>query len=255
MEVGSKKGSSINAFAFSLLLPISVSVEKVLNQKNILRKVALAGVLAVLILGLVFTGSRGSLVGTGVIFMVYILSMKKKLTLITVVVILGIIMASILPGFFVERFQESIESGGAGRTSIWYVGLLCLKKHWITGAGFSNFPFAYTEFANYAPHFKGYGRAPHNIYLGYFVDVGIVGFTLLIMVFIQHYKSISLYHTTDKGNQVMLKAAFWAILTSSFFLDTFFQKPFWLLWMLIMMYKTVMKLEMESHSNYIKKAS
>ena len=113
--------------------------------------------------------------------------------------------------------------------------LICLKHHWLLGAGLGNFGNAYEEFAIYAPHFKGYHRAPHNIYLGCFVELGIIGFSLFIAVLMRHYRVIRSRFACHDGNQIMLKAVFFAALVSSFFLDTLYQKSFWLILMLIMM--------------------
>lgn len=240
LEVGSRNAGDMNRYAFAFLIPVSICIEKVLKQNNKLIKVLFGGVLGVLIFGIIISGSRGSMLGIAAIFIVYILSMKQKITFITVLIVIGIALSSFLPSFFYERWGNVIEGGGAGRLSIWYVGLMCLKEHWLIGAGLGNFHNAYSEFALYSPkHFMGYYRAPHNIYLGNFVELGIIGFSLFIMAIIKHYQSIRSRFSSDNSNQVMLRAAFWGILVSCFFLDTVYIKSFWLLWMLIMMNKNI----------------
>jgi hypothetical protein len=42
-------------------------------------------------------------------------------------------------------------------------------------------------------------------------------------------------------NAVILKAGFWSMLVSSFFLDTVWVKPFWLLWMMVTIYANMKK--------------
>ena len=57
------------------------------------------------------------------------------------------------------------------------------KELWSFGAGLGNFPVAFDRFVGYATHFEGYGRGSHNIYLNVLVELGIVGFALLLNAF------------------------------------------------------------------------
>ena len=233
--VAGERNANINAFAFSLLLSVSICVGTILKQNSIYRKGLFGIVLGVIIYCIIITSSRGALLSAGVIFCVYIVSTKQKITYTTILIIVCIILASILPAVFIERWSSAVEGGGAGRIGIWYVGLLSLEKYWALGVGLGNFPLAFAEFAPYA----GRVRAAHNIYLGYFVELGIIGFSFLVMAIVKHYQSIRSRLFSNNSDQIMLKAAFFGLLASSFFLDTMYQKTFWLLWMLIMMNRNV----------------
>ena len=139
-----------------------------------------------------------------------------------------------------------LDSGGAGRSTIWYVGLKALEKYWAFGAGLSNFPIAYGEVA-FLDTSKGWYRGAHNIYIELLVEFGIAGFSLMILAIMKHYQIMRSRFVRYNSNSIMLKASFWAIMGSSFFLGTFWSKSFWLLWMLIIMNKNVVDKEMAVH--------
>jgi O-antigen ligase len=162
---------------------------------------------------------------------------KKKISFGLVATALGFIVMTFVPDYFVERISQAGETGGAGRLDIWYVGWRALEKYWLVGAGFGNFPNAYTEFADYAPHFQGGNRASHNIFVGSFVEVGVIGLSLLVLAIIKHFRLIQLRGIRFDKELIMLNAVFWGMLVSSLFLDTLLYKPFWLLWMMIVMYR------------------
>lgn len=245
IQIADRRIGAQNAIGFNLLIPTSVIIAKIMNQEKILMKVMFSVVLIVIISGIILTASRGAVLGVGVIFIVYFLFSRKKVTFLTFVLPIVILSISVAPSFFFERWGDAVESGGAGRMSIWYVGLKAIEKYWLMGAGLENFPAAFNEFYNYAPSdlIVSY-RAPHNLYLGMFVELGIIGFILMVLVFIKHYKAIkpTFYSRKYDLDSIMLKASFWSMLTSSFFLDSFWYQSFWLLWMLIMIRKNAQSL-------------
>lgn len=239
LVMGDIVSSYQNAVAFGLLIPAAFTLEMVLRQHKTMLKLIFGVVLGAIIFGVILSGSRGGMLGMGVILVTYFLLSRKKVTYFTFIVPIVILTIFLAPSFLFERWATALESGGAGRTTIWYVGLVALQKYWLTGAGIYNFSAAYTEFADYATRYVGLNRGAHNIYLMMFVELGIIGFTLMVLVFIRHYKAIQLPFKSGKYDfdSIMLKASFWSMLTSSFFLDTFWDKPFWLLWMLILIRK------------------
>jgi O-antigen ligase len=235
-----ERATDPNQFAFSLIISVAVCIQMMLKQNTFVKKALLWIVLGIFLFSIIITGSRGGLLGTATVIIVYILFTKKRVTLGVISIVLGIILVSLIPEFFIERWAESIETGGAGRLSIWYIGLKALSKYWVVGAGLSNFPKSYSEFV------VGGWRAAHNIYLETLVELGIIGFSLFVFAIIKHYRLIQLRFNRYNYDQVLLKAAFWSALVSSFFLDTVWRKTFWLIWMMILMYRNVLRGENES---------
>lgn len=229
-----------NVFAFSLIIPASISIEMMMKHKGVMMKALFGVSIGVLLYSIILSGSRGGMLGIGMVIIVYILLIKQRITFVTMTIIIGIILISFIPEFFFDRWGSAIERGGAGRLDIWYAGYKALGKYWLFGAGLNNFHGAYNEFANYSPSFQGWNRAPHSIYLGFFVQLGVVGITLMVLAIRAHYKIIQSRFSKHNIDSVALMAAFCAVLVSSFFLDTFEQKSFWLLWMMIMMQRNVL---------------
>lgn len=231
------RASELNKFAFSLLLSVSISIELLLNEKKKWLKILFLSGLSVIILCLLLNGSRGGLLGVGIIFISYILSQKKRLSVWVLVLCMAVLFVSLSPNYFSERWDQAVETGGSGRLKIWGTGLAAAEKYWTVGAGLDNFPYVYNEFGSFTPYSTKMGRGAHNIYLSTFIELGIIGLLLLLLGMITHYRSISTY--AQGSNAQMLKAAFWAMLVSCFFLDAIWTKTFWILWILIMMYRNV----------------
>lgn len=242
VQIGEDLMTGQNFMAFSLLLPASMTFQQVLQQRKLIRRALYALILGVILLGILLTGSRGGMLGVGVAFIVYFLLSRKKLDFLAFAVPLMILVISLAPSLFFDRWGSAVETGGAGRTYIWHTGVLALGKYWLTGAGLYNFPAAYNEFSNYVPGFNRPGRASHNLYLNMFVELGIVGFTLMIIGFARHYQAIDKVVRSKKydSDSIMLKASFWSLLVSSFFLDAFWYKQLWILWILIMVRKNAL---------------
>ncbi|MCP4367657.1 MAG: O-antigen ligase family protein [Deltaproteobacteria bacterium] len=231
-----------NAVGFDFMIPIAICGGMMLQESKKIIKVVLGLSTTLMLFGIIVTGSRGAMLGLAVIIIVYILSAKQKITYVTWFIVLGIILMPFIPDLFFERWSIATSTGGAGRVDIWHVGFKSLGKHWLTGAGLNNFLVAYEEFALFAPDFQGYNRGAHNTYLKFFVELGIVGITLFLMVLWKHYKAIQsrvVPLIPNSYDTVILKSAFWAIMVLCFFGDKMWTKSFWLLWMMICMYGNV----------------
>ncbi len=234
-----------NKLAFDMLFPLSIAIAMILEKRPIMTKITLLSVIGVIVFGLLLSGSRGGMAGALAILMVYMVYSKKRMTLGIIIAAVALIAIPMVPDFIADRIADSAGSRGDGREDIWVVGLKALEKYWLLGSGQNNFGKAYTEFANNAPIFRGLDRASHNLFLGVFVELGIVGLSLMVIAIIKHYQILRL--RTNKycceNDRIMLKAVFFGMLVSSLSLDTFFYKSFWLLWMMILVYKNVLTRE------------
>jgi O-antigen ligase len=216
-----------NHFAFSLIIPFAISIEFILQQKNKIIKALFNIVLGIILFSIILTGSRGGLLSIVILCVVYAFNIRNRTTLWFLIIIFGIIVISYGKEIFIERIFESIETGGAGRVDIWNTALNSLKEYWTFGLGLNNFS-------------NIFAKTPHNIYIGFFVEIGIVGLILLILAFIKYYQAIQSKSKNYYIDSIMLKAVFWAVLVGSFFLDTIWLKSFWLLLMMIGMYRNIM---------------
>lgn len=226
-----------NSLAFNLLFSVSICISIMLGQKKKIMTLLFFFILILFFFAIIVTGSRGGLLAALIISLFYIMGIKKKTRYIVLIIIAVLIIIPLIPDFFMERVEKSVETHADSRFDIWYVGYKALSKYWLFGAGLDNFGNAYTEFIGYAPSFIGYGRAPHNIFLGFFVELGIIGISLLIITLLKHYQAIAKPKNTSE--QIMLKAAFWGMMVSSLSMDIVWNKFFWLLFMMIVMQKHI----------------
>lgn len=233
-----------NFLSFTLLLPIVFCTGMMLRQNQKL-KVLYASILSVMILAVIMTGSRGNMIGIAVIFIVFILFAKRKISVGIMIVIASTIIIIFAQSYIVSRWSIALETGGAGRLTIWYIGWKALSKYWLFGSGLNNFPIAYTEFVNFASEYKHLYMDAHNTYLAMTVEVGIIGSFFLIIGLIQHYRIIQFTKFQKTNDRVVLSAAFFAILTSSFFSTFIWTKSFWLLWIIVILHKNVIKIDEE----------
>lgn len=233
------RAMSPNIFALSLLIPISICIEIMLQKTQRTIRALFIAMLFIMTLSVILTGSRGGVLGLAVLFLIYAMKNKQKLFLTTALITVCVFIALMLPDFIMERWGSAVETGGSGRLSIWYVAYKALEKYWVIGAGLSNFTKAFNEFFHYAPTFVSWSRSAHNFFIGMFIELGIVGIILMTVAIIKHYQLITLKTDRYSTSEVMLKAAFWAVLVSSLFLSSYWLKSFWLIWMLIIMHNNI----------------
>ena len=231
-----------NKLGFSMLMPTAICIELFFAQKRFnLKKIAYVLIFGILLFCVILTGSREIMLGIGLIFMVFIYSSKRKFTVGLLLVFVSLPLVFFMQQFLIERWQGSVSSGGAGRVDIWWVGLKALGSYWITGVGLNNFPVAYTKFVDYGPGFHGFYREAHNLYLNTSVEFGVAGIALLFWGLKRHYLLIRSSHGTDGQGKMMLIALFWAISAASFFGTYFWDKAYWLFWMMVLIYDNLGK--------------
>jgi O-antigen ligase len=177
--------------------------------------------------------SRGALLALLAMAAIYAYRFKlsRKLLFVLSVVPLALL---IVPALFFTRLQNALVSGGAGRLDIWTAGLSAITVFGLQGSGLENFPIAYERFAGFAPVFRGYERAAHNIYLQTAVELGILGVVLLLCAIRLHLKDLRPLSigriTSPQPMVVTCEAMAIGMLVASFFVGTLWQKSFWMVW-------------------------
>lgn len=225
-----------NQFAASLLLPLGLVMGRFLEGRRWSEKLFPLCAMLVIAAGLFLTMSRGSVLAVLVMVLTYMYHARLRWQVWILVALLGLIVV-VMPDQFFRRLEMPYEAASAGRIDIWRVGLRALRDYGIIGAGLSNFPFAYDEFAGHQYGFRGYSRAAHNIYLGIWVELGIVGFFFMMAAILSQLRSVRLWrrHSTDESSPYVLaiKCACFGLLASGFFLDIVWRKGFWFVWTLL----------------------
>jgi O-antigen ligase len=183
--------------------------------------------------------SRGAVIAIAVVILIYLWRSRASARVWVLLLLMGCSMAA-MPGLFVSRFQDIIADRGAGRMDIWENGLQALRHYGILGAGLDRFPAAYNKFLYVSSEYRGFSRAPHNIYLETAVELGIVGIILLALIIGTHLLGVTKARRDDLNQSSRLRlisyeAACWGLLVQGFFYGILWEEYLWLTWMLLIM--------------------
>ena len=226
-----------NAFAAALLLPTSLTLMRFLSARRLWEKVAWTSFTLLLLTAIVASGSRGCLLALACIGTFFLWKSRYKMQMVPVVI--GGAIASLFVTSIWERFSNALSTGGAGRLSIWMVGLQAFKKYWLLGAGLGNFQDAYNRsyISVYQQINAHWGRPAHNVMLGAAVELGVIGLSIMLFAWFAQYRVIS---TNDKHNAyydiaIALQGALVGSFVASFFSDSLYDKYTWLVFTVIML--------------------
>jgi len=231
------KATDPNYFAASLLLPLALAVSGFLTPGRRLARLAWLVVACTLAFGILVTMSRGAMVAMLVMILFFIYSKQVSRRLTIPLVALFVVLAFALPNML-TRWQSAAESGGAGRITVWRVGLVAFEHYGLVGAGLNNFPNAYREYVGAYPLLrKTYASGAHNSYLEVAVETGIVGLILLVTALVAQLRAARRRRknvSKEAGNIIVAyEAACYSILAAAFFIGIVWEKWFWLPWILL----------------------
>jgi O-antigen ligase len=223
-----------DGLAMTLLLPISLAFGYFLTFKRLLPKACMLVAIAITTLGLFLTMSRGAVVALVVMLFVYLYRLKAGSRLVAPMILLTLLLA-FMPASFFLRFQQAGSSGGSGRLDIWKVGITAFEHYGLVGAGFFNFPFAYTNYAGEAHHYEGNYRDSHNIYLAMGVELGVVGLCFFGLAVRSQFRAAGRSKDQSDVNHLQLatQAAACGALVFGLFGNILWTKGFWFAWMLL----------------------
>ncbi len=239
-----------NQYAAALLLPLALALGAILQARGAAARAAYAASLAVIGYGIAISGSRGALLAVGAM-LAYVLLRSRRRLIVVALGVGGVALALALEPSGLARFSNAASTGGAGRSDIWSVGALALRDRWLAGAGFGNFPTAFDHaFLRVSQaYYTGWHRAPHDILLGWAVELGAIGALLLLAAWVAQVRQLRgiardsrLYPT-----RVALEASLIALFVASIFLDTMTQKYLWLAFMLVALTRTAALAAPENH--------
>lgn len=166
------------------LLSLAVSLGAWVERRRWLHLAALAASL----LGLLVSGSRAAQLGAAIFILLVIFlrpSLKALLLGIPVVAGLGFLILRIVQERASHAFSVSegvaIDASAGMRLIIWVKSWEIINLNlwnFFVGIGYSNFRFLYNKLVD-APF---YATAAHNMYLHYWVETGLVGLMMLMVV-------------------------------------------------------------------------
>jgi O-antigen ligase len=233
MAVGGQEANP-NGVAQSLLLPLAMAAGLFLASRRMRGKVIALGGIAAIGGGIFLTMSRASLAAVAMMMCILLYRFRVRWQVLAIVGVLGALLP-LLPDLFFDRVGSLFTGAditGSGRTEIWAVSISSLERFGWFGAGLANHPAAYDMYASTPP--RGLSRGAHNLFLGTWVELGIVGLALLLAVFVAHLRT----GTRTSGSMVKaafpaaIEAACFGFLVIAFFGDILWRKAVWMPWIL-----------------------
>lgn len=182
------------ALAFAMAVPLGLYLAYASKGawRYIYAALALANTAAI-----VFTGSRGGYLGLISCLSIFFFSVyrKKKGRLIALALAAALIAAVFVPEEYKERFNSAFDSSDysyadekAGRIAIWKRGVRSAFENPM-GTGIKTFTITEGE-RRREEGFTGRWNSAHNSYIQIAVELGLLGFTLYIMLLWSGFKSI-----------------------------------------------------------------
>jgi len=225
-----------NHFAAALLLPFALTLTATLYARNVWQAgLGVAGLVA-LFEGIAVSASRGAIVGAGAIAL-YLFVRNARRGRLLALAAAGAVAAVFTQASLGDRFAAAFSGGGSGRTDIWAVGVAAMRSHWLIGAGYNNFAYAYDQafLQAHQLHFMSWHRAPHNILLNVVVELGVPGTLLLLAAWFGQLRMLRWIAPRDPDYPIRLalEATVIGTFVAALFLHVMVMKYLWLTFMLI----------------------
>ena len=198
--------SNPNVLGEYLILVGSLAAGMIWKMKNWCGRLYYTGCFGVICLGLVATGSRGAMLGLMFSAGLFVLLSEKRLIPLGVVLLL--LMPFILPASLWARIASSVtmsDSSSLYRVSIYTAALDIIRHYWVTGIGIGAFNQIYPLFSFEAAN----AYHAHNLFLQEFIELGIVGFAVLVLLLLFFFQRLySGMRTAPKRFRFLLGAIF-----------------------------------------------
>lgn len=195
-----------NVLGEYLILVGSLAAGMMWKMRNWFGKLYYTACFGVICLGLVATGSRGAMLGLLFSAGLFVLLSEKRL--IPLGIILLLLMPFILPASLWARLASSVtmsDSSSLYRMSIYSASLDIIGHYWQTGIGIGAFNQIYPLFSLEAAN----AYHSHNLFLQEFIELGVVGFSILVLLFLFFFQKLySAMRTVPKRFQFLLGAVF-----------------------------------------------
>jgi O-antigen ligase len=243
-----------NYFAASLLLPISLAFGAFFSLRGKILKALMLAAAGVMSFEIFLTMSRGSLVALAVMGLWYMYRLKLNWRVLAILSAL-LFITVFLPHAFWQRVQPDAIRDLSGRLDIWTVGLVLIKRYALFGSGLDNFPRAYAAYAGYAPSFVGFTRAPHNVYLEVWIELGFLGFLFLALAILNQFRAARRARAAEPDRAGALpftlpyEVACGGLMVAGLSVDLLWTKMFWLSWIFLALASRVFQSGLSGHES------
>jgi putative inorganic carbon (hco3(-)) transporter len=221
-----------NGVALALVTPLAIVLAAAVGPGDPRRRIAGALLIPVFTIAILQTESRGALLAVGA--MVLWVAIRSRHRLVAgATIALAALLASLQSGVF-SRFND-LE--GAGRMPIWKVGIAAFREHWLIGNGYGTFTDAFDQVYLTVPHtfITGWSREAHDLPIACFVELGVLGATLVLYAWWCQFRQLSSIPADDRDAWLRLagEAGILGLFVVALFLDVLVLKPAWVLPVLI----------------------
>jgi len=165
-----------------------------LRDEAIARALLLAGLGALLLIGLLLSRSRGGIVsvlGASAILPLVLRRSDSRRALFAALLVLALLVGGVLmlgSGIAFERYQFAGDPSVRYRLAIWRETLTLVRDYWQLGCGLGNFA---EIFPAYKTGFAGFFTVhPENDYLQALAELGVIGFGLLLAVIVLYARGV-----------------------------------------------------------------
>jgi hypothetical protein len=233
-----------NNQAVSLILPLVISLSRSVRAADRSQRLQYTTAAALLLGGVLMTGSRGGLLATGVALLVLVAVTgrdrgKRRLGVYAVV---GAAIAAFIflthPFGLAERTVEVDSS--SGRTDIWRVGLAACPQYCAFGSGWGTFRDVYADTQASVADARvlvGAGAyEPHNVWVLVGIELGSLGVVLLAVGLLLSFSEAWRLPTGLRGPPLSGMAA---TVVAATFLSNLEFKFFWMALMIIALSRNV----------------
>jgi O-antigen ligase len=181
-----------NELAAALLPAIPIAVFALAAVRKPMARWILGAGLLLISVTILMTGSRGGLVGLGVMFILAIVlsGPLRQQVVFGVMIVTGVAVAYytlFAPPVVLWRLTHFTSGGGSGREDLWSIAMAMVRDHPLFGVGAGNFQvleptYALSSINIGTPGIIDSPRWVHNTYLHVLVELGVVGLICLLVI-------------------------------------------------------------------------
>jgi len=220
-----------NQFATSFVLPIALTLAIGLSSRRLLLRVACFAGVALMMVGILMTASRGGLIALALLLLYFAFRSRHRLQIMSVGAV-SLALTAFFPQVWGRFIHDEGAGSGSGRTFIWEVGWHAIKEHWLLGTGIGSFPETYdVNFLGvFQQQLQGWHRPSHNIVIGTWVELGVIGLVIVLWAWYRGFRQLRAIPATHRFYpiRIALEASIIALFAQSLFIDPIWIKYIWL---------------------------
>lgn len=167
-----------NTLAEYLVLLCPIGVGMFWYTKNMKKKLVFGGAIALMLVCIILTMSRGGWVGIAMAALIFVLLVDKRVLLFAIPLLLGALI--FLPQTVINRILSIgnlADSSTAYRFQIWDITGDVIRDHAVAGVGFGHLPYkqVFETYIRTMPIFHA-----HNSFIQTIAEIGYAGFMIFI---------------------------------------------------------------------------